>query len=366
MITIIGGGPAGIGMGVLLKQSGITDFVILERDRVGSTLFQWPIETKLITPSFTAHGFGHLDLNAIVPDTSPAYTFGKEHLSGEEYGDYIDLIAGHFDLPVEENTNVYGVEKKGEEYWVQTSEDGDGFFSTTIIVACGEFQFPKRPFSHGIHYGDVVSWAELEGPRVIIGGGESAADAAYHLAAEGRSVDVYYFANTWFDTEVDPSRTLSPFTRERLSIPVISKMIVEHPQKQAVSIEKNDETNWYRIKFEDGECIETEYEPIVCTGFSNGAKQFEHLFEWNEEGLPLLTDKDESTVASSVFLIGPSVRQANTIFCFIYKFRQRFAIVAEEIFKRYELEHNADIFELYKSSSMYLDDLSCCEKDCAC
>lgn len=31
MITIIGGGPAGIGMGVLLKQNGIDDFIIIER-----------------------------------------------------------------------------------------------------------------------------------------------------------------------------------------------------------------------------------------------------------------------------------------------------------------------------------------------
>jgi cation diffusion facilitator CzcD-associated flavoprotein CzcO len=34
MITIIGVGPAGIGMGILLKQCGINDFVILEKDIV--------------------------------------------------------------------------------------------------------------------------------------------------------------------------------------------------------------------------------------------------------------------------------------------------------------------------------------------
>lgn len=366
MITIIGGGPAGIGMGVLLKQSGISDFVILEKNEVGSTFFQWPLETKLITPSFTAHGFGHLDLNAILPDTSPAYTFGKEHLSGEEYGDYLDLITGHYELPVREHTTVYQVEKRDGQYWVQTSEDGKGYFSTSVIVACGEFQFPKNPFPYGIHYGDVVSWSEIEGNRIIIGGGESAADAAYQLAGAGNHVDVYYPATVWFDTEVDPSRTLSPFTRERLASPAISGRIAEHPGKRATSVEKHEETDSYIIRFEDGELIETEWEPIICTGFDSGAKQFEQLFEWSEEGLPVLTGKDESTIAPSVYLIGPNVRQKNTIFCFIYKFRQRFAVIAEDIIARHGLVHNPAIFESYKQGSMYLDDLSCCEKDCVC
>ncbi|MDQ7861115.1 NAD(P)-binding domain-containing protein [Peribacillus frigoritolerans] len=57
MITIIGGGPAGIGMGVLLKQNGIEDFIILEKDQVGSTFFQWPEETRFITPSFYCSWF---------------------------------------------------------------------------------------------------------------------------------------------------------------------------------------------------------------------------------------------------------------------------------------------------------------------
>ncbi|MGG3448686.1 NAD(P)/FAD-dependent oxidoreductase [Domibacillus aminovorans] len=366
MITIIGGGPAGIGMGLLLKQNGIKDFIILEKDQVGSTFFQWAKETKFITPSFTAHGFGHLDLNAILPDTSPAYTFGKEHLSGEEYGDYLAMIAEYYDLPVRENTTVYKMEKKEGKYWVQTSELGDGFFSNSVILACGEFQFPKRPFTYGIHYGDVTSWTELEGDRMIIGGGESAADAAYHLAATGRQVDVYYSAHVWFDKEVDPSRTLSPFTRERLKSPVVSNRIVEHPSKRALSIEKDEAKECYLVQFEDGEVVETDREPIICTGFLSGAKQFKHLFDWNEEGLPILTEKDESTIAPSVYLIGPSVRQKNTIFCFIYKFRQRFAIIAENIFFHHHLSCNPDVFQLYKQSSMYLDDLSCCEKDCAC
>ncbi|MBT2571509.1 NAD(P)/FAD-dependent oxidoreductase [Planococcus sp. ISL-110] len=366
MITIIGAGPAGIGMGVLLRQSGVEDFVIIEKDTVGSTFFQWPKETKLITPSFTAHGFGQLDLNAILPDTSPAYTFGKEHLSGEEYGDYLDLIAGHYDLPVREHTMVHHIEKRGERYWIQTDEEGDGHLSDSIIVACGEFQFPKRPFSAGLHYRDVVSWGELEGPRMVIGGGESSADAAFHLASKGEQVDVYYSADSWFDTAVDPSRTLSPFTRERISSPAIAGKITQHSQKKAVSVEQDADLLGYTVTFEDGTSITTENEPIICTGFSHGAKQFGELFEWNEEGLPLLTDKDESTIAPSVFLIGPSVRQAKTIFCFIYKFRQRFAIVAEELFDRHQLAHNPAVFNSYKAASMYLSDLSCCENECAC
>lgn len=366
MITIIGAGPAGIGMGVLLKQCGVDNFVILEKDVIGSTFLQWPSETKFITPSFTAHGFGHLDLNAILPDTSPAYTFGKEHLSGEEYGEYLEMIADHYELPIREQTAVYDVEKREGQYWVQTSEDGEGYFSTSIILACGEFQFPKRPFQYGIHYGDVTSWSELEGDRIVIGGGESAADAAYHLAAAGQRVDVYYSESLWFDVEVDPSRTLSPFTRERLESHAVSDRIVEYAEKRAVSIEKNEEMELYFITFEDGEIIETEWEPIICIGFGSGAKQFQQLFEWNENELPVLTEMDESTVASSVYLVGPNVRQRNTIFCFIYKFRQRFAIVAENIFAHHQIAYDPTVFQSYKQASMYLDDLSCCEKDCVC
>lgn len=80
-IVIIGAGAAGIGFGTALHLLGMDNFVILERGEVGESFLNWPEETRFITPSFTTNGFGFPDLNAVVPNTSPAFTFGKEHLS---------------------------------------------------------------------------------------------------------------------------------------------------------------------------------------------------------------------------------------------------------------------------------------------
>lgn len=84
-VVIVGVGAAGIVCGVVLKDLGIENFVILERHQVGASFSRWPEEMKFITPSFPSHGFGLLDLNAIVLKTSPAIKFRKEHISGKEY-----------------------------------------------------------------------------------------------------------------------------------------------------------------------------------------------------------------------------------------------------------------------------------------
>lgn len=86
---IVGAGPAGIGVGIALQDMGLTQFVILERSEVGASFLLWPEEMRFITPSFTSNAYGLLDLNAIALNTSPAYTLGTEHPSGEDYADYL-------------------------------------------------------------------------------------------------------------------------------------------------------------------------------------------------------------------------------------------------------------------------------------
>ena len=64
-----------------------------------------------------------------------------------------------------------------------------------------------------------------------------------------------------------------------------------------------------------------------------------------------------------MFLCGPTVRHDNQVFCFIYKFRQRFAVVAKAIAT--SLGMPAEELEKYRIWGMYLDDLSCCGEECA-
>jgi hypothetical protein len=78
----------------------------------------------------------------------------------------------------------------------------------------------------------------------------------------------------------------------------------------------------------------------------------------------MLTEDDESTETPGLFVVGPSIRHEGVIFCYIYKFRQRFAVVAAAIGERLGLDLSP--LEVYRDNNMFLDDLSCCAGECAC
>lgn len=51
-------------------------------------------------------------------------------------------------------------------------------------------------------------------------------------------------------------------------------------------------------------------------------------------------------------------------FCFVYKFRQRFAHIARIIGER--AGKDARALEAWRTAGMLTDDLSCCGVECAC
>ena len=111
----------------------------------------------------------------------------------------------------------------------------------------------------------------------------------------------------------------------------------------------------------------TKHKPINCTGFASSLTCVKELFDF-EEGYPLLNDSDESTKIKNLFLVGPQVKHRKALFCFIYKYRQRFAIVAETIAKRKKVSRKIVdlVVKEYKDGNFYLDDLSCCDEECNC
>ena len=366
-IAVVGAGAAGLGFGVTLRDLGIENFVILERLAVGASFQRWPRQMRFITPSFNSTQFGALDLNAVCLHTSPAYSIGVEHPTGEEYAGYLRAVAEHFDLPVETGVDVLSVatKRRYRRFRVETSR-GD-IRARFVVWAGGEMQYPLTNGFHGaelcVHNSMVTSWDDLSGDeRCIIGGSESGVDAAIALAAAGRRAVVFDGEEPWKRRGSDPSQLLSPFTKARLNSAIDSGRVTLRGGCTVIGVRRNDDG--YQLALEHGEVVDCAEKPILASGFVGSASLVRSLFDWRDDSFPLLTENDESTVTKGLFLVGPQVRQGDVIFCFIYKFRQRFAVVANQIARR--LRVSTKPLEEYRRHGMYLDDLSCCQDDCAC
>ena len=363
-VVIVGAGAAGIGCGVVLKELGLERFTILERHQVGASFSRWPEEMHFITPSFPSHGFGLLDLNAVTLQTSPAIAFHREHVSGKQYALYLQTVADHFELPIQTEVDVQSVTHLPQGgFTLQTSS---GEISTQFVIwAAGEYQYPKlNPFpgaEHCIHNSQIQSWAALEGDEfIIIGGYESGMDAAANLVALGKKVGVLDRTGAWANPDTDPSVSLSPYTLQRLEFVYNTgrlDLVGNAPIEEVKPI-----SGGYAIYSEYQKWV-TAHPPILCTGFGTSLKQISPLFDWSK-GYAALTENDESTITPGLFVSGPSVRHDNLIFCFIYKFRQRFAVIANAIAQRLGIDPTP--LDVYRQAGLFLDDLSCCSNDCIC
>ncbi|MEM8857926.1 MAG: NAD(P)/FAD-dependent oxidoreductase [Chloroflexota bacterium] len=366
-VVVVGAGAAGVGCGVVLRDLGVERFTIIDRHDVGASFRRWPAETRLLTPSFTINGFGMLDLNSIALQTSPAYTLNTEHPTGMEYSLYLNAVANYFELPVQSGVNVEEVhpypDKKGFKL---TTSQGD-IHTRFVIWAAGEFQYPhQNPFPGAelcMHYATVPSWEDWPGDEaVIIGGYESGVDTAIHLANQGKRVYIMDPDQPWDEAEPDPSLSLSPFTLDRLRKANQDGLISFAP---LAVVKVKAAEDGYSVLASNGKTMNVGYPPILATGFTSSLKNIAHLFDWTETGSPVVTEEaDESTITPGLFLSGPMLRHRKVIFCFIYKFRQRFAIIGNAIAE--ELGLDTEVFEEYRQGQMYLDDLSCCTVDCAC
>ncbi len=367
-VAIVGAGPAGLGCAIALKEFGVDDIIVLDRHEIGASFQRWPQEMRLITPSFTSNAFGLLDLNSIVSGTSPAYTLDSEHPSGIAYAKYLEAVAQHFEIPVEPGIDVCSL----------TAEDNGTFTLTTngrpvraqhVIWAAGEFQYPEtHPFTGAeccCHSSEVRTWQELEGDRfTVIGGYESAADAAVSLVQLEKTVTVLARTASWRSEDPDPSISLSPFSRERLEW-ADSTGSLDLIESVDITSVREDGDKWV-VQASDGREWPSETRPILATGFKSSLGYLDGLIEWNETGAPVVTEEaDESTLVPGLFIAGPILEHRGVNFCFIYKFRQRFAIVADAIAQRLGKD-TTEAVEARRAAGMYLDDLSCCVESCAC
>lgn len=366
-VVVVGAGAAGVGVGVALSDAGISDFLILDRYGVGASFDRWPEQMRFITPSFATNSIGMLDLNSVVIGASPAFTLGVEHPTGTQYAAFLRAVAEYFELPVRPGIDVLSVTPGGNGFVLHT--DQGAIWARQVIWAAGEFQYPQTAGFPGAelcrHNATIDSWESVAGRKVVvIGGYESGIDAAIHLARIGMQVTVLDRGDPppWVSQSSDPSTSLSTHTRERLGEPQVKQRVTLVGGAQVTEAQRRG--RGYRVLCDNGDRFNATAQPILATGFGGSVSLVADLFDKREDGYPLLNDRDESTTTPGLFLCGPMVRHDNHVFCFIYKFRQRFAVVAKTIADRLGLP--AEELETYRQWGMYLDDLSCCGEECVC
>ena len=334
-----------------------------------------------------------VDVEAVVPDDGSA----DEQRGDEPDGTAADANRGGFTLETSEGTIT----------------------ARYVVWAAGQYQYPSSGSipgaSHAVHVSTIDSWSahaerhsidsdaatpgsdtevESEEPSssspvaadgagvatpaaddiVIVGGAESGIDAALGLADAGLSVTVLDDDGPWQYRSPDPSEVLSPRTTERLEsaleagrpINLVTDARVERIEQASPAESDIDlDSDGYAVVTEDGDRVRSSTPPILATGFVGGLSLVDDRFAFDDSGCPDLTDRDESTETPGLFLVGPQVAHNGQQFCFIYKFRQRFAVVAETVGDR--LGVDTEPLEAYREKQMFLEDLECCEPEyCDC
>lgn len=366
-VVIVGAGPAGLGVAAALRRLDITA-TIVDREAIGASFRRWPEGTRLLTPSFTGNLFGAVDLNAITPDTSPALTLNEEHPSGARYADYLETVAKLHDLAVETGVDVTDVRPDGAALRVVTS-DGPDLGARSVVWAAGEAAYPRHGGFPGadrcVRTIEVDRFADHPGDDlVVIGGYESGIDAACQLVAAGRTVTVIDPSAPWEVVDADPSHALAPHTHDRLRRAHATDRLrlVGHVAVEAVM----SVGDGFVVHSASGETWDSDGPPLLATGFVGSLTLLRERFAFDEHGRVEVTEEgDESTVVPHLHLAGPALAHRQQIFCFIYKFRQRFAIVAGAIAADLGVDP-APLLAEHADANILLDDLSCCDRDCAC
>ncbi|MDQ2625452.1 MAG: NAD(P)/FAD-dependent oxidoreductase [Actinomycetota bacterium] len=226
-VAVIGAGFAGIGAAIRLKDRGITDFVIFERDsRVGGTWrdntypgAQCDIPSRLYSYSF-----------ALNPEWSQTYSGSAEILG------YIDGmvesagIAPH--IRFRHNVTALGYDTDAGE-WTIDLDDREPVRARAVIVASGPLANASLPDIPGIetYEGRKIHSArwdhgyDFSGKKVaVIGTGASGVQIVPELVKVAKSIKVFQRTPSWVLPKVNTS-TSGPLKWLYKNVPAAEKLM---------------------------------------------------------------------------------------------------------------------------------------------
>lgn len=203
-LIIVGAGPAGISASLTAKKYGL-NFLTLDQDTLGGTVFSFPRSKIVMTAPM------HLPMHGKVK----LYDTSKTELLGL----WTSVLAKN-NISVRENTKVESIESDGEHFVVTTNQN-EQFKAQKVLLAIGRRGSPRKLGVPGEQL-EKVAYRLLEPENIhgkhviVVGGGDSAIEAALSLAPQNKVVLSY---------RSEAFSRLKPKNREKLNHAMSSGML---------------------------------------------------------------------------------------------------------------------------------------------
>lgn len=170
-VAIVGSGPAGLATALGCRAAKLT-FRVLEQGTLGGTVAQYPRQKVVMTETVNLPLFGK---------------FGRSTLSKEELLEAWGDITRTAKIRVEEGVKVTGIEGQDNRFTVLTS--AGPVFARKVVLATGRRGSPAKMNVPGEDLPHVayrlIDPQQYSGCRVlVVGGGDSALEAAIQLATQ--------------------------------------------------------------------------------------------------------------------------------------------------------------------------------------
>ena len=196
-VAIVGAGPCGLAAAISVRRAGL-DALVFDAECVVSSITQYPTYATFFS---TAE---KLSLGGL-----PFVTTGEKPSRRDALA-YYRTVVRYFEIPVRQYERVTRVERKADAFVVRTTRRGSEHETEAraVIVATGYWGSPNRlgipgeSLPHVTHAYREGHYA-FQQNAVVVGGGNSAAEAALDLWRAGARVTLVHFGPT-FDKKIKP------------------------------------------------------------------------------------------------------------------------------------------------------------------
>lgn len=197
-LLIVGAGPCGLATAISALRAELST-VVLDAHAVVSTITQYPTYVRFFS---TAEKLSLGGLPFVVATEKPAR---RDALA------YYRAVVKHFAIPVRQYERVTSIERHGGHFVVHSDSYAEGMRRTAaraVVVATGYFGSPnylRVPGEDLPHVAHVFKEGHeaFDQDVVVVGGGNSAAEAALDLWRSGARVTLVHFLPT-FDKKIKP------------------------------------------------------------------------------------------------------------------------------------------------------------------